>query len=93
MSSALSANNPTPPTSDPATEDIVSHSYGLFANTLEELFADYVQQRNNLIGVFNIKADLYNQLVPFNTAYKVSLFPGVLPRHSAVRRICLLTWA
>lgn len=36
--------------------------------------ADYLYQRDNLIGVFELKASMYSQLTTFNKSYQVCLF-------------------
>lgn len=57
--------NPTPGEAD------VVLSYELFANTIEELMIDFVDQSVTLITVFNLKSVIYNQLLAFNTAFQV----------------------
>ena len=85
ISSNHSALDPTPPTSDPPVEFNLVRSWGLFANTIEELMADYIQKKGDLIGVFGLRAAIHDRLVTFNESFQVNIpftpvfFPANFP--------------
>ncbi|KAL6717759.1 hypothetical protein ACLMJK_003844 [Lecanora helva] len=64
-----SALTPTTATSDPPSENQVTRSFGLFANTIQELADDYKGALKYLKPIPNLERDTYNQLNYLNTNF------------------------
>lgn len=71
VASAHAAAAGTTATSDTVTEFLLARSWGEFTNQVEELMADYVEQKPNLAGVFGLQEAIYEQCEAFNTAFQV----------------------
>ena len=71
IASAHAAVTDTTPTTDTVTEFTLARSWGEFTNQVEELMADYVEQRPNLVNVFGLQEAIFEQCEAFNTAFQV----------------------
>lgn len=63
----------TETTSDSALEDIVTQSYGLLANTVEELMFD-LSDKETILASYYWRDAIYKQIVYFNSTFVVSYF-------------------
>lgn len=63
--------NDTETTSDPALEDNVTQSYGLFTNTVEELMFD-LSNKESTLACYNQRDVTYKQILYFNSTFVVS---------------------
>lgn len=71
IASAHAAAAGTAATSDTVTEFLLARSWGEFTNEVEELMADYVEQKPNLAGVFGLQEAIFEQCEAFNTTFQV----------------------
>ncbi len=63
----------TETTSDPALEDTVTQSYGLFTNTIEELMLD-LSDKETILASYYRRKSIYRQILYFNSTFVVSCF-------------------
>ncbi len=63
--------NGTQTTSDPDLEDVVTQSYGLFTNTIEELMFD-LSDKESTLACYNQRDVTYKQILYFNSTFVVS---------------------
>ena len=79
IASAHAAVTDTASTTDTTTEFLLARSWGEFTNQVEELMADYVEEKPNLAGVFGLQEAIFEQCEAFNTAFQVRTRSSLTP--------------